>query len=266
MSTRQTIGQQAGTLRVSARGIQPLVGMPLVSGSRQFGQQICDRHAHAPRCAIHLSETILRPTGITFNAVHYHTTLQLKPALSLTVLDWREAVSPVVTPSLRLPTSHLAVPGNPMTPAAFTLQRMTQPERVVEQIEVRNQRVERMVNTTAVISTRQTQQVVRQQREPTQDVPLVVVKSLPRAVQQAIAESSPRTSVPRVEQPSPHPPTRTGLELYQEPLMPPRVGQSMTPGMAPQSLSATDVNRLTDQVMQAIDRRLIAHRERMGRM
>jgi hypothetical protein len=27
-----------------------------------------------------------------------------------------------------------------------------------------------------------------------------------------------------------------------------------------------DLNRLTDQVVQAIDRRIIAHRERMGRI
>jgi hypothetical protein len=33
----------------------------------------------------------------------------------------------------------------------------------------------------------------------------------------------------------------------------------------PPQLPAIDVNRLTDQVIRAIDRRIIANRERMGR-
>lgn len=266
MQTIQESWKQTQEMRVSASGIQPASIALGVSLSSQFGQQIRDHYRQAEHPWINHPEQILRQSGVTLNSVHQHHSLHLKPHLSLTVLNWQatapRSVDSATSSSASTPAMSLSqpVPTSKMQPlnlswvnqTRLTFRRITQPEQLVEQVETRKARIEQTIAMKSVVSTIQSDGVLLQQRHSIREAPLVVVKTLPKVIKQIMPESTAVGSA--------------APSLNQESLMSPRAIQPKSLGQMGQSLAEIDVNRLTDQVVQAIDRRLIAHRERMGRV
>jgi hypothetical protein len=246
----QTIVKQPQDIRVSASGIRPLHELSWVNRSRQFGQHIRDRYLHVQQSPFASPEQILKQSGVILNSVHQHHSVHLRPHLSFTVLHRQSVLSHSIDSAPTPPASN-RITTAPTKQYPLTFRRITQPERLIEQIETRRERVERRTMSQFVISTVQSQKTAIR-TAPIQEVPLLVVKSSPKALRQPVSESTvARPLAPTVDN---------------ETLMAPRAIQPKPSGQIGQPLGAIDVNRLTDQVVQAIDRRLLAHRERMGRI
>ena len=259
----QLLNLPSREIRVSATGgIRSSDFAPAVSISNRFAEQIGDRYTHPIQCWTQPEQT-LRRSGAILNAVHHDHSTHLTSRLSLTILHWRSSPTPAsqadhpIAP-IQINSSAKAIPTTNMRSAIaihqtqLTFRRIVQPEKLVEEIQTRQDRLEKTVVTRSIISRRSNSAAFPPQDTFILETPLIVVKAAPKAIQQSTPESTSFRSAVSLSE--------------QEALMPPRVGQPQLFGKPSQSLDGIDVNRLTDQVVQAIDRRLIAHRERMGRI
>jgi hypothetical protein len=182
--------------------------------------------------------------GVTVQPVHHHTHVQVAPRLVLSLLAWPRspagATEPAGTARSRPPAPELWLPRRTAAGIRQTITMAADPappERLVRRLSARG---ERIVEVWPDLGAGATTAV-----RPSAALPVarVVLRQAGRPAGSDHAPSRPDSS----------PSTARGW--------------SASTGDAPQKLPASiDLHRLTDQVVQAIDRRIIANRERMGRI
>lgn len=198
---------------------------------------------------------ILQQQQATQNVIiQRHSELLLAPQISLAVFTWglsapnQRNTGRLIQPVLKLKQE--AITSALHTEALPDILR-TQAEEVVDHIVVHRTRIEVVPEMLA------------------QPAGLSSIKSTDTGGQQLPKTTSPIYPVMNIVRPSP----ARGSDLVEEHVLMDRgkATEKITSGTTlnvPQmhEESPTNVNRLTDQIMQLIDHRIIAHRERLGRL
>jgi hypothetical protein len=172
--------------------------------------------------------------GTTIQHLHRQQQISIAPNLALTVLKW---MTPSVNADHTIPAPtlpHLRHQRETQLLKTVTQKRETHLlEQVVEQIIAHKKRVE--VTSQPSFTGSSVSQVP--------DIKRVVRQTIPPKTDQTLISPETKQGFEGKRQEN-----KTAHEMYREPDMP------------------ININRLTDQIIQTIDRRIIAQRERLGRV
>jgi hypothetical protein len=192
---------------------------------------------------------VFRQPGAGVIAVHaYHRHhVQVAPRFSLTM---RTAPTPTGAQPHRLLETRVV-----QQPGAGFIQEHWRVEKLVQRLVARELRIDSMVTTGTAARPGETvapplvesAYEVRPQAEP-------AARPIQRIVRRATVEAIPYTQAAGSDLPAP----------VRSQAQPPPGWTAVSAAPAP-TLSGAEVKRVADQVLQVIDRRVTAHRERMGR-
>ena len=213
----------------------------------EFTQAIMQRYARRPWLwqALNLIFRQLRSL-VTLENVHHHAHTHLAPRLALTMLRW-----PTQSESLSrerdafIPALQRAI-ANTAGPAASSC--LINRENLVYNVSARYQRVTESEQVMLVHQSRQIKDTATEVDVPAR-FELPAMETVPRVFRRAKATVN-----------EPEASTRAGRGFR----VTPKEDKPSTKLSNPPA-AAIDVNHLTDQVIQAIDQRILAQRERLGR-
>jgi hypothetical protein len=269
-------------VRVTANGLQLARRTAPWGSASQFARAIMDRYGGQPVRWPRLGLVFRQDQpGVTVQAVYHQTQMRLAPRLALRVLTWPRPhptdAQPTSAPAPGHPASVLRLKRRLDTGSAAPVSASTpvwptpKLKRAVETILVmsavgrpgRAPRPELRLASRAVwppdtgplqehrrLEVDAVEQLVR--RLVTRRMQMPPLRPVPRVVHRAasiVVSPETATSAPEAQRAASRNP------------FPMAGNRSQTSDFPP-----IDLNRLTDQVVQAIDRRIIAHRERMGRI
>jgi hypothetical protein len=246
-----TFGVVRREMRVTAAGLRPLRSGALAGAASAFGLAIMRRYTGQHTLGS-TTEMILQrlQTAVHLHTVAYRTDVHLAPRLALT-LHFRPHPSVVAATSASRPTAGI---GEQIEAQVVRHQLTRQVERIqieqlVRRLATRAERVEPGSQAGAMrgAQVERIQAATSERREPAttigaeRSVTLIVRRAArPASADQDAPEQAPHRS-PRDDRPQ----TTNGAQ--------PLIDAGMI-----------DLNRVTEQVIQAIDRRIIARRERLG--
>jgi hypothetical protein len=246
-----TFGVVRREMRVTAAGFRPLRSGALAGAASAFGLAIVRRHTgrHALGSA---AEMILQrlQTAVHMYTAAYHTDVHVAPRLALT-LHIRPHPSVVVATSASRPAAGI---GQQIEAQVVRHQLTRQLERIqIEQLVRRlATRAERVEPESQAVVRRGSQLDATPATPPNRRAPATTIAA-ERPVTLIVRRAT-RPMIAAQEAPE------------QAPQRPPRPDRPPTTNGAQPMIDAgtIDLNRVTEQVIQAIDRRIIARRERLG--
>ena len=224
------------------------------SPAAQFARVIADRYLARPKSRLRMFDLVLRRSalGVTIQMNRREGDLHLAPNLRLLMLVWgksgesthtREALKPV----LRLTIAKDAATLRPRT-RQITAESPAR-DRLLRHLAARRERKESLP-ASGIRSAALLEQGARAKTPPRQ-----------------LDQQAPMTILKRFQPPM----SLIGPEKRSQQIRPPsaevepqQVGRAVKPRPAQAPLDV-DVNHLAERVIQAIDRRIIAQRERLGR-
>lgn len=229
-----TLQLSTGILRRASGSVYPALAAP-PNPWAGFAAEHRARYAAHQHGLPHLRHTLIQPaTRAMSHASHHHLSLSLSPRISLGGLTW-QAASP---------------------PASQAAERSISPQIRIEQIV-------RLVPTsaptpTAVLDLQTTQRLfVREQRVAAPDV------QSENPIMPRPSATLPAMVVHRANNPSPDvPPPQPSIAGHHRGEEHPAVSRNA----AQAHVVPTDINHLAEQVIRTIDQRIIARRERLGRI
>jgi hypothetical protein len=222
----------------------------------RFAQQLQQRYEYQPIAANAEMELRRSPPAANFSSHNYHAQINVSPRLQLTVLQstlpaTAQAAATVAESLMR--SSYTTLERQSQL-RSRQFQRIEQTELLVRQLQrdrtetvLQQELVQRMVDRTTRMET------VTVSRSM---VPPITEPQLPLTMELATAQPVPQVVRAAQSAESIAPEVRRSTPLSTSPA---------ASGLVPPVVPSIDVNRLTDQVMQTIDRRLLAYRERRGR-
>jgi hypothetical protein len=253
-STEEKTVNNAGSpmMRVTKREMRVACGTtsralhrrPVIGNTASFVCSVLLRHRGRRNVLQPLDRVFRRPFFAVVFARHTHQhdeRVNLQIGLRLQpLLRQREIVRPFLVWRVAAPAP-VAAASSQRSPDLVT--RIIARERRVESAATIHSLLERVVRG-------------RDRAEPCAPIPARPAPAVPMIVRLPAAPAAPG------EASRPGPPSHTDVADWGVPTMPPR----LTAVPAPIPLNPTELNRLTDQVVRAIDHRFTAHRERHGRI
>jgi hypothetical protein len=227
-----------GDWRVSAGGIRLAQQSAMQSGADAFVQALMERYNG---WQTHWSSLDLafrqRPAGMTMSPIYHQVQMHVAPRLHLTIqgethILHQRSIERVGRTLREQLVHHLRV-------------KRTLREQLVHYLSARGTRIDAVATQGSL-----TASGFNNALSPGTRADLPLARPIPRVVRRPVTELAPENPGAPVETPM----TLSGRR-------PAVVSRTSPPAPAP-----VDVHRLTDQVIQAIDRRIVAQRERLGRI
>ncbi|MBD2089955.1 hypothetical protein H6F67_08820 [Microcoleus sp. FACHB-1515] len=253
------------TASVPLRPLRSLVTVP----AGRFAEQLQQRYQHQSIAAHAEMELRRSPPALSFSSHHHHPQLNFAPQLQLTVLH-----SPTLAAAQAAATVAESLTRSSHTVLQQQSQLRSRQFQRIEQTELLVQQLQRD-RTEAVLQ----QELVQRMVDRTTRTETVTVSRAMAGMEMgsdtltAIAQSRPASQVPLTMELVAAQPVPQVVRVAQSAESIAPEGRRSTPlsaspaasGLVPPVVPSIDVNRLTDQVMQTIDRRLLAYRERRGK-
>lgn len=248
MQNAVTINLPKRNIRISSSGIRTVVP-PNANGIGAFVAAIAQRYTASSAILRQASMLLRSPVGLTLQPTYQTNQLNWSPHLKLTVL-----ADP--SPNLVQEKSNIL----PTTFQSASRQQRGQAVRLPLQIQPQTHRsIERHTDVLATehltrqLTTRwQRMDAISSQHAPSQSSPAARLPPAPRIVRHRGLTniSTDISATPPRDRSSP----------------PANWESQIGPNRSVTKTPEVNINQITDQVVQAIDRRLIAYRERMGRL
>ncbi len=288
--TSSQIQQLHCDVRVTRAGRRLMPTTGLANRADRLARAIVQRYGGRQERRPGLGLVFRRPqVGMLWQPVYHQMRWSLSPRLSLTVLmpqavTMRQAAAPAPHPSPAVPRQEMHFESQTVLAPLVTrlqpvilksLTSLARPEPSPQPLSVIAERVlvrQRVETTTTeelirrLIERGQRVEPGRPGRQPTRPMPMVE-SAVPVVCTAGLAPTA--TPVPQVvhrpagtaiaEEKATRPPTRSRSPGTNSAFA--TAGQPLAP-----DLSQADVGRLTDQVVRTIEERMIAYRERMGRI
>jgi hypothetical protein len=276
----QTAIPSLGVIRPAMRvsmGRSPQVGDLATAPSAVFARRLAERYLSRLTVWAGIGLVLRQVADRTLvRQLHHHTQLKVAPRVALTVLAWPPGAPDQPTPQAPQPAA-LLVAQKPAAPAAPSMQMPQAPQvpqprlsQTVELLVVR--KLGALTEPGAVEQLAQRLAAREQRLEPEEAVqPGSGARALPASSSRPARTSS---TVPLVVHRPPagsadRSPQATAVPMQESvPLLRRAAAEELrqSGAAAVTALAGAELGQLTDQVLQAIDRRMLAHRERTGRI